>query len=113
MIVSMYMKVVNSFINIAEVYPCIFPKSFVKVSRVIKHYIHFIYQLNMDIFDGVDFKHHCEVTTDPWTREYYSVDSSHHQIYPEAVCFPKCKEDIKEILHLASRKNLSVSSRGA
>lgn len=67
----------------------------------------------MGIFDDVDFNHHCEVTTDPWTREYYSVDSSHHQIYPEAVCFPTCKEDIKEMLHLASKKNLSVSSRGA
>lgn len=67
----------------------------------------------MSIFDGVNFNHHCEVTTDPWTREYYSVDSSHHQINPELVCFPKCKEDIKEILNLAFRKKLSVSSRGA
>jgi FAD/FMN-containing dehydrogenase len=67
----------------------------------------------VSVFDGVDFNHRCEVTTDPWTREYYSVDSSHHQIYPEAVCFPKCKEDIKEVLHLASRKKLPVSSRGA
>lgn len=64
-------------------------------------------------FEEGNFATNCEISTESWIRDYYSVDSSCHQIYPEAVCFPKCKEDIKEILQIASRKNLPISSRGA
>ena len=55
----------------------------------------------------------CELSSESWIRDYYSVDASCHQIYPKLVCFPKDKEDIKNALYLASKKNLAVSCRGA
>jgi glycolate oxidase len=54
-----------------------------------------------------------EVYDEPWIKNYYSVDASHHQLFPEVICFPKNKHDIIESIDFSKTNNLSVTSRGA
>ncbi len=67
----------------------------------------------MDILDEFKFSFEGDVSDESWIKEYYSVDSSSHQIYPELVCFPKEEDDIKVSLSFAAKNGLSISCRGA
>lgn len=67
----------------------------------------------MDILDEFKFSFKGDVSNETWIKDYYSVDSSNHQIYPELVCFPKDEDDIKISLNSAIRNGLSISCRGA
>ena len=67
----------------------------------------------MDVYDELKLSYNGDISNESWIRDYYSVDSSYHQIYPELVCFPKDKDDIVTSLNYASKNGLSVACRGA
>lgn len=67
----------------------------------------------MDVYDSLKQCYKGEVSDDSWTKSYYSVDSSHHQIYPQLICFPKDEDDVKRSLVYAKNHNLSITCRGA
>ncbi len=67
----------------------------------------------MDVYDELKLSYSGDISNESWIRDYYSVDSSYHQIYPELVCFPKDKADIVTSLNYASKNGLSVACRGA
>jgi glycolate oxidase len=67
----------------------------------------------MDILDEFKFSFKGDASNESWIKEYYSVDSSSHQIYPELICFPKEEQDIKVSLSFATKNGLSISCRGA
>lgn len=67
----------------------------------------------MDVYDELKLSYNGDISNETWIRDYYSVDSSYHQIYPELVCFPKDKADIVTSLNYASKNGLSVACRGA
>ena len=67
----------------------------------------------MDVYDELKLSYNGDISNESWIRDYYSVDSSYHQIYPELVCFPKDKADIVTSLNYASKNGLSVACRGA
>ena len=72
-----------------------------------------ILNYTMDAYDELKLSYSGDISNESWIRDYYSVDSSHHQIYPELVCFPKDKADIVASLNCASKNGLSVACRGA
>jgi glycolate oxidase len=67
----------------------------------------------MNVYDELKLSYGGDISNESWIRDYYSVDSSYHQIYPELVCFPKDKDDIVMSLNYASKNNLAVTCRGA
>ena len=67
----------------------------------------------MDVSDELKFSFKGEVSNESWIKDYYSVDSSNHQILPELVCFPKDEDDIQISLRSAINNGLSISCRGA
>ncbi|HSA74833.1 MAG TPA: FAD-binding oxidoreductase [Candidatus Nitrosocosmicus sp.] len=67
----------------------------------------------MDVSDELKFSFKGDVSNESWIKDYYSVDSSNHQIYPELVCFPQDEDDIKVSLSYAIKNGLSISCRGA
>jgi FAD/FMN-containing dehydrogenase len=67
----------------------------------------------VDVLDELKFSFKGDVSNESWIKDYYSVDSSNHQIYPELVCFPKDEDDIKVSLNYAIKNGLSISCRGA
>jgi len=67
----------------------------------------------VDVSDELKFSFKGEVSDEAWIKDYYSVDSSNHQIYPELVCFPKDEDDIEISLSSAIKNGLAISCRGA
>ena len=67
----------------------------------------------MNVFDELKLSYSGDISNESWIRDYYSVDSSYHQIYPELVCFPKDKADIVKSLKYASKNGMPVTCRGA
>ena len=67
----------------------------------------------MHVFDELKLSYSGDISNESWIRDYYSVDSSYHQIYPEIVCFPKDKVGIVTSLKYASKNGMPVTCRGA
>lgn len=67
----------------------------------------------MNDFDELKLSYSGDISNESWMRDYYSVDSSYHQIYPELVCFPKDKTDIITSLKHATKNGMPVACRGA
>ncbi len=67
----------------------------------------------MNVFDELKLSYSGDISNESWIRDYYSVDSSYHQIYPELVCFPKDKTDIVKSLKYATKNGMPVACRGA
>jgi glycolate oxidase len=67
----------------------------------------------VDVLDELKFSFKGDVSNEAWIKDYYSVDSSNYQVYPELVCFPKDEDDIKVSLSSAIKNGLSISCRGA
>ena len=42
----------------------------------------------MDVYDELKLSYNGDISNESWIRDYYSVDSSYHQIYPEISLFP-------------------------
>ncbi|HKC78905.1 MAG TPA: FAD-binding oxidoreductase, partial [Nitrosopumilaceae archaeon] len=56
---------------------------------------------------------HCQVLWDKFSRDFYSVDASSYLVKPLVIVFPRNEKEIIKILRFASKKNISVTPRGA
>jgi FAD/FMN-containing dehydrogenase len=55
----------------------------------------------------------CQVYWDKYSRDFYSVDASSYLVKPLVIVFPRNENEIIKILKFASKKNISVTPRGA
>lgn len=55
----------------------------------------------------------CQVLWDKYSRDFYSVDASSYLVKPLVIVFPRNEKEIIKILRFASKKNISVTPRGA
>ncbi|MDQ3872720.1 MAG: FAD-binding oxidoreductase [Thermoproteota archaeon] len=54
-----------------------------------------------------------EVLDDSWTRQVYSVDSSHYQMEPMVVVFPKDADDVQQICEYSHSRQVPITAKGA
>ncbi|MGD1834951.1 MAG: FAD-binding oxidoreductase [Nitrososphaeraceae archaeon] len=54
-----------------------------------------------------------EILSDSWNRKVFSVDASHYTITPKAIVCPIDEIDVSELCIFASKKNISLTPRGA
>jgi FAD/FMN-containing dehydrogenase len=55
----------------------------------------------------------CEVREDLNTKKMYSCDASIFEVMPDAVVFPKNKEDLSKLIQYASANNTTLTARSA
>ena len=54
-----------------------------------------------------------EILSDSWNRKIFSVDASHYSITPKVIVCPIDEIDVSELCIFASKKNISLTPRGA
>ena len=54
-----------------------------------------------------------EILSDSWSRKIFSVDASHYSITPKVIVCPIDEIDVSELCIFASKKNISLTPRGA
>jgi glycolate oxidase len=67
----------------------------------------------MNVFDELKLSYSGDISNESSIRDYYSVNSNYHKIYPELVCSPKDKADIVASLKYATKNGISVTCCGA